>query len=183
MAYDFTPLKKKITETEDWLKREFTGVRTGRASPAILDNVRVESYGSKLPINQVGTIGIEDARTIRVSPWDTTQIKEVEKAITAANLGVSVSVDERGVRVSFPELTSERRESLIKIAKAKLEDARIALRGARDEVWNDIQRKEKDGEMSEDDKFRGKDDMQKLIDGGNKSLEELLKKKELEIAE
>ncbi len=183
MVYDFGSLKKNIAETEEWLKREFASIRTGRATPAILDNIKVESYGSRLPINQVGTVGIEDARTIRVSPWDQSQIKEVEKAITAANLGVSVSVDDKGVRVSFPDLTSERRASLMKLAKAKLEDARITIRGARDEVWNDIQKKQKDGEMSEDDKFRGKEEMQKFIDQGNKNLEELLKKKETEIAE
>jgi ribosome recycling factor len=183
MAYDFTPLKKKITETEEWLKREFTGIRTGRAAPAILDNIRVDSYGSKLPLNQVGNISIEDARTIRISPWDSSMIKEVEKAISAANLGISAAVDDKGIRVSFPELTSERRESLMKLAKNKLEEARITLRGLRDEIWNDIQKKEKDGEMSEDDKFRGKEEMQKAIDAGNKNFEALLKKKESEIAE
>jgi ribosome recycling factor len=183
MAYDFSNLKKKIAETEDWLKKEFSGVRTGRATPALLDNIKVDSYGSRLPLNQVGTVGVEDARTLRVSPWDASQVKEVEKAITVANLGVSVAVDDRGIRVSFPELTSERRESLMKLAKTKVEDAKITLRGARDEVWNDIQRKEKEGEMGEDEKFRSKEDMQKLIDAGNKSFEELLKKKEVEISE
>lgn len=183
MAYDFAPLKKKVQETEEWLKREFSGVRTGRATPALLDNIRVEAYGSKMPLNQVGTVSVEDARTIRVSPWDASQAKEIEKAITLANLGVSVGADDKGVRVSFPELTSERRESLMKLAKSKVEDARITLRGIRDEVWNDIQRKEKDGDMSEDEKFRGKEEMQKHIDAGNKTFDELLKKKEVEIFE
>lgn len=183
MAYDFAVLKKKISETEDWLKRELGTVRTGRASPALLDHIRVDSYGSKLPLNQVGSVSVEDARTIRITPWDSSQIKEIEKALNGADLGVSVSVDDRGCRVAFPALTAERRVGLVKIAKAKLEDARIALRGARDDTWNDLQKKEKDGDLSEDDKFRGKEDMQKLIDAGNKSLDELFKKKELEIAE
>ncbi len=183
MAYDFTPLKKKIAETEDWLKREYSGIRTGRATPQLLDNIRVDSYGSKVPLNQVGNISVEDARTIRISPWDMSQAKEIEKAITAADMGVSVGADDRGVRVSFPELTSERRGMLVKLSKGKLEEARIALRSGRDEAWNDIQKKEKAGEMSEDEKFRAKEDMQKLIDKGNQALELLAEKKDAEISE
>ena len=181
MAYDFSPLKQKITDTEAWLRKEFQGIRTGRATPALLDNVQVEAFGSRMPLNQVGSVGVEDPRTLRVSVWNKDQIKSVEKAITDANLGVGVSADEGGVRVTFPELTTERRDMLIKLAKGKLEEARISLRSERDEVWNDIQKKEKDGEISEDDKFRYKEEMQKLVDGGNESLEVLAKKKEEEI--
>jgi len=99
----------------------------------------VLSYGTKLPINQVAGITVEDAKTIRVTPWDKNQIKEIENALNTADLGVSVVVDDQGLRVIFAELTSERRNSLIKVAKSKLEEAKISLRNARDEVWNEIQ--------------------------------------------
>ncbi len=181
MAYDFSSLKQKITETEGWLKKEFQGIRTGRATPALLDGIQVESYGARVPLNQVGNVGVEDPRTLRISVWNAEQIKDIEKAIADANLGVGVSSDEKGVRVTFPELTTERRDTLIKLAKGKLEEARISLRNERDDVWQDIQKKEKEGELSEDEKFRYKDEMQKLIDEANKSLDILSDKKEDEI--
>ncbi len=181
MAYNFQELKNKSKEVEEHIKKEFSGVRTGRATPAILDSILVESYGAKVPIVQVGNVSIEDARTLRISPWDSTHNKEIEKAIIASNLGLSVVVDDSGVRVIFPELTEERRKSLIKILKEKLEEGKVRLRTARDHVWKDIQEKEKDGTIREDEKFRLKDEMQKLIDGANKNLEEQFNKKEKEI--
>lgn len=181
MNYDFSQLKKKVKEAEEWLKKEQMQIRTGRATPALLDNVSVEAYGSKVPIVQVGSISSEDPRTLRVTVWDTTQTKAVEKAIVAANLGVSVAVDDRGLRISFPELTSERRTSIMKIAKEKLEQARVTLRKHRDEVWNDIQAKEKQGGMGEDEKFRFKTEMEKVIQESQKALDELHARKEKEI--
>lgn len=162
--------------------KEYGGLRTGRATPALLDRVMVEAYGSKLPLQQVATISPEDARTLRVSSWDASQNKAIEKAITAANLGISVSADEKGVRVFFPELTAERRVLLIDNARERLEEARITLRLARDDAWSDIQKHERDGEMSEDEKFRYKDEMQKLIDAANEEAQKLFEKKEKEIA-
>lgn len=182
MAYNFAPFKKQADSAVEWLKKEYLSIRTGRATPNLLDGVLVETYGSKVPLSQVAGVTTEDARTVRVSPWDKTQTKAVEKAITLADLGVSAVADEKGIRVIFPELTSERRDSLIKIAKQKLEDARIALRTERDKVWAEIQKKEKDGEVREDDKFRLKKEMEKTIDDVNKKLEEALQKKEKEIS-
>ncbi|MBL4644581.1 MAG: ribosome recycling factor [Candidatus Pacebacteria bacterium] len=179
--YDFKELLTKVTEGEEWLRKEYQGLRTGRATPTLLDTIQVESYGSRMPLNQVANIGVEDARTLRITPWDASQIKEIEKAITNANFGVGVAVDDKGIRVSFPELTSERRESIIKMAKEKLEDARQSLRGAREDVWGDIQAQEKSGDISEDEKFTAKDELQKYIDAGNQALEELFKRKETEI--
>lgn len=181
MNYDFKILKDKIKGIEDWLRKEYQSIRTGIATPAILDSVSVEAYGQRMSINQVAGISIEDARVLRISPWDKGQTKEIEKAIISANLGVSVQVDDKGVRVFFPELTSERREMLKKTAKAKLEDAKVSIRSVRDEIWDDIQEKEKKGGMGEDDKFRFKNEMQKIIDEGVKSLENILEKKEKEI--
>ncbi len=181
MTYDFTKLKNKIKETEDWMKKEYTSIRTGMASPQLLDSVVVESYGQRMPIIQVGSVSIVDPRSLLVTPWDASQVKAVEKAITIANLGVSLKTDEKGVRVYFPELTSDRREMLMKVAKEKLEHSKVTLRAVRDEIVKDIEAKEKLGGMSEDEKFRFKAEMQKLVDGANKSLDEILVKKQKEI--
>lgn len=183
MAYDFKDLKAGIKGTEEWLKAEFAGIRTGRATPALLDSIMVEAYGSLMPINQVGSISVEDARMMHVTPWDMSLAKAVEKAIMLADLGLSLATDERGVRISFPDLTADRRTMLIKLAKQKLEEARITLRGEREKTIKDIERKEKEGEISEDEKFRLKTELQKYVDEGGAVLEGLFGKKEKEIGE
>jgi len=183
MAYNFSELKKKIEESKEWLTKEYQGVRTGRATPALLDSVRVNSYGSLMAINQIASISVEDAKTLRISPWDAGQVKEIEKAITDSNLGISVSSDEKSVRASFPDLTSERRAQLLKVIKDKLEHARISLRGERDTVWEDIQKREKNKEFGEDDKFRYKEEMEKIIKEGNETLGAIADRKEKEISQ
>ena len=183
MAYNFTQFKQKSGEVAEWLAREFSTIRTGRASPAILDGVLVEAYGSQMPINQLATVTTEDARMIRISPWDNTQTKAIEKAIIASGLGLSAVVDGSGLRIMFPELTSDRRVALMKIAKQKLEDAKTTLRGEREKTIREIETQEKDGEISEDDKFRLKTELQKLVDEAGVKLVELFDKKEKEISE
>lgn len=183
MAYSFTAFDARTKEVVEWLVKEYTAVRTGRATPALLDSVQVESYGARVPLMQVGSVGVEDPRTLRISAWDAGQVKAIEKAITDADLGVSVTTDDRGIRVTFPELTSERRTQLLKIAKAKLEDARVSLRAARDEVVRDLEQKEKASELTEDEKFRAKGDLQKRMDKANEQLDALLTKKETEISQ
>ena len=173
---------KKLAAAVDWLSTEFSGIRTGQAAPALLDLVKVESYGTKVSLNQVGSIGIEDARTLRVSPWDSESIAEIERAIGEANLGVSVATDSSGLRVIFPELTSERREQLSKLAKSKLEEARVRVRTARDEVMKSIEAAEKAGDIGEDEKFRQKDEIQKEVESTNQKLDSLYEQKEKEIA-
>jgi len=172
----------RMKETTDWLGNEFASIRTGQATPALLDSIKVDSYGSKVPLNQVGSVGVEDARTLRISPWDASSIHDIETAITEADLGVSVATDSAGLRVVFPELTSERREQLLKLAKHKLEDARVSVRSARDERKKDLDKQEKDGELSKDDKFSEMESIQKQVDVTNKSLEDLYHKKETEIS-
>lgn len=181
MLYDFSKLKNKAKEAEEWLKKEYTGVRTGMASPALLDTVVVESYGSRMRIKEMASVSVEDARSLRISPWDMSQTIAIEKAITLANLGVSISVDEKGLRVLFPELTTERRTTLVKITNSKLEESKISLRTARDEVWGEIQKKEREGGMGEDDKFRLKNEMQKIIEDASEKLEVIASKKNKEI--
>jgi ribosome recycling factor len=183
MAYNFSPFKQAVKDSEEWLKREFANIRTGRANPAILDSVMVEAYGTPMAINQVAGISVEDARTLRIVPWDMSQAKPIEKAILTSDLGVSVTVDDKGVRVIFPTLTSDRRADFVKIAKAKLEDARVTLRGEREKVIKDVDKQEKDGSMSEDDKFRIKAELQKMLDDSNRTLDEIFSKKEKEITE
>lgn len=181
MAYDFKPFEKRVADIAEHLTRELGAIRTGRATTTVLDGIQIESYGTRVPINQVATISTEDARTIRISAWNADDNKEIEKAITVANLGLSVGADEKGVRVFFPEPTAEGRQLLVKRAKEKVEEARISLRQAREDVWSDIQKQEKDGDMSEDDKFRSKDEMQKRVDAGNMLFDEALARKEKEI--
>ncbi|MBI1999320.1 MAG: ribosome recycling factor [Parcubacteria group bacterium] len=182
MPYNFSSLDGKLEKVKEWFTRELSTVRTGRAAIAVLDSVRVESYGAAMPVTHVAGITTEDARTIRVTPWDKNQIKVIEKAILEANLGLSVVVDDRGIRIIFPELTAERREALKKVVKNKLEEARIALRKVRDEVWHDIQEQERQKKLSEDEKFRLKEDMEKRIKGAQAVLEEAAERKEKEIS-
>ncbi len=181
MAYDFSKFKKALTGTEEWVKKEFSGIRTGQASPALLDGVKVESFGTFVPLMQVGSVMTEGARTIRIAPWDVSQSKDIEKAITIANLGVSVSIDDKGLRVNFPELTAERRVQIVKLAKEKLEEARKQIRLHRDEAMKDLKAKEKAGGIGEDEVFRHEKEIQKFVDEINKKLDEVYSKKEKEI--
>jgi ribosome recycling factor len=177
MAYDITVFKKTASEKTEWLSHELQGIRTGRATPALLDTISVEVYGSRMKISQVASITVEDARTLYVNPWDKEQVKPIEKAVTVADFGVSVGSDANGVRVSFPELTTERRGQLTKLVRAKLEEARIALKNVRTKALGDI---EKSG-VSEDEERRLEGEVQKAVDETNKKFEELAEKKEKEL--
>jgi len=181
MPYSFSNLQTKAKDIHDWLGKELSGLRSGRATPQVLDSVLVESYGSKMPIKHVAAISIEDPKTLRITPFDASVAKEIEKAITIANLGLSVSADDQGVRARFPELTSERRSQLMKVAKEKLENARINMRKVRDEVIKDIEAKEKEGGMGEDEKFRLKKELDKMSEAENKKLQDAFDRKEREI--
>ena len=180
--YDFKPLYTKFAAAKEWLGKEYRGLRTGRAAPAILDGIMVSAYGSLMPLKQVGSVSVEDARTLRVSAFDASILKDIERAVTAANLGVGTSSDGASVRVTFPELTSERREQLVKFAKQKLEEARTSIRQARDESWKEIQEREREGTLTEDDKFTLKDELQKRVDAVNDELEQSFKRKEDEMS-
>jgi ribosome recycling factor len=147
----------------------------------LLDGVKVESYGTYMPLNQVGSINIEDARTLRISVWDKQAVSAIERAIQDANLGISTVADSDGVRVIFPELTSERRLQLLKLAKAKLEDSRISVRAVRDEIMKAIDKQQKEGEISEDEKFTYKETIQTKVDATNRTLETQFIQKEAEL--
>ncbi len=181
MAFDFSKLKAGLQNVDGWLKTELGALRTGRASPTLLDAVSVEVYGSRMKVSQVASITVEDARSLYVSPWDTGQLKPIEKAIMLADLGVGVGADDKGVRVTFPELTTERRQQLVKLLRAKLEEARISVRGERTKAMSAIESAEQEGGMGEDDAVRAKEEAQKLIDAANAALEATAKKKEDEL--
>jgi ribosome recycling factor len=181
-SFDFSRLDTSIKETEEWLVRELSSVRTGRATPSILDGVKPEAYGTRTAINQMAAITIEDARSLRVVPWDKSLTKVIEKAIQDADLGVGLATDDIGLRVTFPELTSERRTMLLRVAHEKLETARITLRGHRTDTLKAIDAAEKEGGMGKDDVARYKDEVQKKIDKANEALDALAKRKETEIS-
>ncbi len=173
--------QKKLDGAVEWLRGEYMAIRTGQASPSLLDAVKVDSYGSKVAINQVGSVGIEDARTLRISPWDSDSISAIERAIIDADLGVGVVTDSQGLRVTFPQLTGERREQLLKLAKMKLEEARVRVRNARDERMKGIEARNKAKEIGDDEARREKEKVQKQVDETNKKLETHHVQKESEI--
>lgn len=181
MTYDFSDFKKRVKGIADNLAKELLAIQTGRASIALLDAVTIESYGARIPISHVATIATEDARTIRVVPWDKTNGKEIEKGINAANLGVSVSTDDAGLRIFFPELTTERRVAFTKVVRDKVEEGRIAVKGEREKIKNAITVAEREGEMNQDEKTRALEDLQKLVDEANKNLVAVGEKKEKDI--
>ncbi|MDO8660147.1 MAG: ribosome recycling factor [Candidatus Parcubacteria bacterium] len=181
MQYNFSNFKIELKKVGDFLNKEYTQLNIGRASPMVLDGVSVESYGSYMPLKNVANISIEDSKTLRVAPWDKSQVKEIEKAIQAANLGLSVATDDLGIRVIFPQLTTESRQTLVKVLKEKLEESRIVVRKERERIWDDVQIKEKEGKMTEDEKFRAKEELQKIIDEANSNLEANFEKKESEV--
>ena len=163
------------------MSKEYSQLNVGRASPLILDGISVESYGSFMPINNVASVSIEDSKTLRIAPWDKNNVKAIEKAIMSANVGVSVATDDIGIRVIFPQLTTETRQNLVKILKEKLEDSRITVRKERENVWKEVEALEKSGKMTEDERFRAKDELQKIIDEINNNLEAVFEKKEKEV--
>lgn len=173
--YDTQKFKSELKKIEEWLIKEYSSIRTGHATPMVLDNVVVESYGSKMPIKNIAQISIEDSKTLRIIPWDKSHIKEIETAIVNSNLGLSVISDGDGVRIVFPLLTTENRSNLIKILKDKMEDARINVRKERQNEIDEIV------DLSEDKKKRAKDDIQKCVDDMNKNIEEIFVKKEADL--
>lgn len=175
--YTLDQFKKDAAQAKEWLSKEYSQIHTGRAAPALLDGVQVESYGSFQPIKNVASITIEDPKTLRVVPWDKSQIKDIERALHASNLGFSIAVDDAGVRVIIPALTTETRMQLAKIAKDKLEDGRITVRKAREAMLDVL----KGAGLPEDTLHKAKDELQKLVDEANASLEAEYKRKETDI--
>jgi ribosome recycling factor len=165
------------------LRREFGGVRTGKATPTLLDTVRVEAYGSKVPLNQVGTVAAPEPRLLTVTPWDKSMIKAIEKGLRESDLGVNPSNDGSIVRIPLPPLTEERRKEFVKLLHKLAEEGRVAIRQARKDANEDIKGRQKKESLSEDDVRREQDKVQKLTDQYIAKVEEVLKHKEAEVME
>jgi ribosome recycling factor len=165
------------------MRREFSGVRTGKASPALLDTVRVDAYGSPTPLNQVATVSAPEARMLVVQPWDRGLMGPVEKAIRDSDLGLNPSNDGKVIRVPIPALTEERRKEYVRLLHRMAEDGRVAVRHARKEANDDIKARQKAGELSEDEARRAQEEVQKLTDRYIEKVDELLNHKEAEVME
>ena len=181
MSAVLADLERRMSATIDSLKKDFAGLRTGRATAAILDPVMVESYGSMMPLNQVASVNVPEPRMISVQVWDKSMIKAVEKAITNAGLGLNPQADGQLVRVPIPDLTQERRQELTKVASKYAEGARVAIRNVRRDGMDSLKKQEKDKEISEDEHKGLAEKVQKLTDDHIKKIDESLATKEKEI--
>jgi ribosome recycling factor len=174
-------VKGKMEETLDAVRREFGTVRTGKATPALLDSVRVEAYGSKLPLNQVASVAVPEGSLIVVQPFDRSLLGEIERGIQSAQLGFNPSNDGQIIRVPVPALNEERRREYVKVLARMAEEGRVSIRHTRREGNEEVQRLKKDGELSEDDARRAEDEIQKLTDQSIARIKDLLEAKEKEI--
>ncbi len=174
-------IKPDLEKAMEYLKNELNKLRIGRATPAIVEDLEIECYGQKMPLKQLANISTPQPRLIIVQPWDKTILESIEKGISKSSLGLPSIIDSDVIRINVPQLSEERRKELTKVLHEKIEETRISIRHKREEAWKKIQEKEKAGEMGEDDKFRGKDELQKVIDEYNKKTEEIREKKEEEI--
>jgi ribosome recycling factor len=173
--------KESFGKAMDHFHHELTSVRTGRANPALLSTVQVESYGAKMPIEHVASITASDAKTLTITPWDKSQLQAIEKAIQVANLGFTPSNDGNVIRITLPALTEERRKEMVKLVGQMAEQGRIGIRKAREELVKDLKRAKDDGEISEDDLAHGQKKVQDIIDDYNKQIKELADAKEQEL--
>ncbi len=180
-------LKKKATEKMEGqlehLRHEFTGLRTGRASVSLLDQIKVDYYGTPTPLKQVATLATPESRLITVQPFEPRLLKDIEKAIMASDLGLTPASDGKVIRLPLPPLTEERRKDLAKIAKRLAEEVRVHIRNIRRDVLDEVKKLQKDSKVTEDEAKKSHDEIQKLTDGYIQKVDDVLKKKEAEITE
>lgn len=173
--------KPEFEKSFRFLEGELAKIRTSRASPALVEDIEVNAFGQKFPIKQLGAISTPSNNQIVIQPWDTSYIEPIEKAIGQSGLGMSCVVDKNLIRLNLPMLTEEYRLSLGKILNEKAEGAKQAMRRQREDAWNKIQAAQKAKELTEDDKFRGKDELQKVVDDYNEKIKNLVEKKKNEL--
>jgi ribosome recycling factor len=176
-------LKSDLDSITSWYKTEISTLRTGRATPALVEDIDVDMYGAKTPLKHIASISTPDAKSILISPWDKGAIQPIQAALEASSLNMRPVADKDSIRLSLPPLTEERRKDLIKLLGSKSEEARVKSRHSRDEAMKGIQDLEKAKQISEDQRFRAKDELQKQIDGFNSVLEAVRADKEREILE
>lgn len=179
----FSTAEEKMKKTVEALQRELSSIRTGKATTSLLDGIKVEYYGSMVPLSQVASLSVPDYKLIIIQPWEKMLIPEIVKAIQKSDLGLNPISDANVVRLPIPPLTEERRQDLVKLIKKIMEECKISLRNIRREANESLKRKEKDKEISEDDSRKGMEQVQKILDKHIEDVEELLKKKEEEIME
>ncbi len=180
-AFDQAELKRRMQGAMQALRQELSGLRTGRASTALLDHVQAEAYGSHMPLNQLATVTIPEPRLISVQVWDKTMVKAVEKAIVAANLGLNPATEGQVIRLRLPELNEDRRKELVKVAHKYAESARVAVRHVRRDGLETLKKLEKDKKISEDEHTRLTADVQKITDQSIAEIDQSLVAKEKEI--
>lgn len=174
-------LRQKFDQVIDKLSEDFKGIRTGRASSGLVENLIVTYYGQNTPLKQMANITTPDAALIQIQPWDKNSLGDIELAIRNSDLNLSPTNDGNVVRISLPPMTQERREELVRNISKKAEEARIALRNVRGETWEQIQKMQKSGNLTEDDKYSAEEELNKTINDYNKKIESVLKEKETEI--
>ncbi|MEA1926213.1 MAG: ribosome recycling factor [Patescibacteria group bacterium] len=162
-------------------RRELKNINIGRANPSLVEDLSVDYFGTKTPLKQVASISVSDARCLVITPWNKDNLIDIENAIKESDLNINPTSDSDVVRLVFSPLTEERRKEFVKLMKKKAEDVRIKVRKIREDIWDNIQLSEKEGKISEDEKFIKKNGLQEIIDEYNKKIEELSKKKEEEI--
>jgi len=173
--------KIDLEDAIEHLNAEMGKIRTGRANPALVEGLVVDYYGTKTPLKQIASINAPEARLLVIQPWDKGALVYIESALRESDLGFNPNNDGQVIRINIPALTEERRKELVKVLNQRAEDAKISIRNIREEAWKEIQEAEKEGKMSEDDKFSGKDYLQKIVDEYNKKIEDVREKKETEI--
>ncbi len=178
-----TEVREKMDKAIKALEKELSHVRTGRATPALLDGIKVSYYGSEMPLNQVATISVPESRTITVQPWDVNVLPEIEKAILASELGLTPSNDGKIIRVAVPPLTEERRKELVKLVKKMGEESKVAIRNIRRDGNDKLKKQKKDKVLSEDECFKLQDEIQKITDDHVKKVDAIIAEKEKEILE
>jgi len=176
-------LNMEMEKSLDSLKREFSRVRTGRASIALLDGIKIDYYGTLTPLNQLATLSVPEPRLITIQPWDATAVKEIEKAIQKSDLGLTPVNDGKIIRVAIPPLTEQRRMELVKVVKKMAETCKVSIRNHRRDINEELKRLKKDKEISEDDFFKGQKEVQDITDEYIKKCDELTLAKEKEILE
>lgn len=173
--------KENLESAEDFLREELLGLRTGRATTGLVENVMIDYYGTKTPLKQLATINISEARMLIVEPYDKGSMKSVEKAISESEMGLTTKNDGKIIRVIIPPLNEERRKEMVKILSQKLEEARIAARNYREEAWKEIKGQEESGTLTQDDKYKAQEKLNDLINDFNSKIEEVGKRKEEKI--
>ena len=176
-----TDARARMGKSIDSTRHEFATVRTGRASPHLLDRVTVDYYGAQTPLNQIATVNASEARLLTITPYDKTSIKSIEKAILESDLGLTPSNDGNLIRLTIPELTEDRRKELVKVVHQLAEEGRVAIRNIRRDCMHHLRDLRKSGEAGEDEERRAEAELQKLTDAQVKDIDELLKGKEEEI--